>query len=1327
MCGLTDWPDEVCEMYWLEELNFRNYTYDDKAWDFENFQKGKWIQRNDEYRLKTTLIRNQIKKLPSAHELKKMQNLKKLSIGGGYNFILGIWELWELVEIESILALKELKHLECVHTPVLNFQVLTNLTSLHTLKLTDTSINELNSIASLRKLELLDISDTLVSDFQPLSDLSALQSLNLRGTEVSDLTFLSGLTSTISLNLSNTGISSLKFLNDLSALQSLNLSNTYISNLSPVTHLSTIRALNVRNTGIIDLHQLSGFSTLRSLNLFDTEISDLEPLSHLSTLRSLNLRNTKVSDLQSLSSLQSLESLNLRGTKVSDLRPLSSLLAMLALNLRDNVITDLQSISHLSALQSLDLQGTLISDLQLVSGLSALQSLNLQGTMVSDLQPLSSLSALKLLNLRGTTVSDLRPLSALSALQSLNLLGTKASQLRPLSGLSVLQSLNLRGTKVSDLQPLSGLMELQLLNLRGTAVSDLEPLSSILSLRSLNVYRTRVTNVRHLSNLSTLQTLNLGKTRVSDLQPLSDLYGLQSLNIYISQVSDISSLFNLLHLPHMQVSLEHEPNGIMLSKEKTEVPPPEVIERGIKQVILYFEQQRATGAELVPNQEVKLVLLGNSTAGKTSLLTYLSTSAERRSAQIYKSIYTTHGIQEKIWKPKDLMLHREGEILENLEIKVLDFGGQEYYHDCHHLFFTNRTAYLVLWERDTNLHIKALTNQKKKSGPVSEEIEHFGLEYWLEAIGFLVRKRIPEQNAVESFPQFKGLGKEEDQRLGKEGAKKFLFNEINALVIQNKVSKDGRVFLNQKKLSEQFPFIQDFAEVDVHKNIAMHHLEHFQLKNLLETMSILGERVLDFYPKVDKVLANDQNVVITRKSFDVIFSEIVTAETRIKKGDNRLSNWAKLYLDYRFDTGKLLYYPDSKNEALKDQVITKPYDMINRFYAILNRKLEDKRGEFSRKDAQKALKMHLKVGRLEEVGDDTDFMLSLMQHFHIIFPLPHDQDVFVAPQYLPKTPHKSTSFLKKLLRLATHKYAYSGFFHKSVVQAFFHQYGQHAQTSQEKPVDADDYFFWRNGIIIKTPEHSQIVMVEFSPKEHATYIRPQDGDPNGPLVKEIMDCFTEIHKGRTVEQEVSVNGRDFVRLDKLVDCATKGLPMLEANETLHRVADFSNFLPDNLKKNFMRKKLFISYSKHDMALVEELKAHLSPLKRNGEIETWYDHDIQAGANFNTEIENNLRSADIILLMISADFINTDYVWNKEIPLAFELEKTHPDKTVVPIILRHCDWTSLHHDLIEKNSPAKGKPIKSYADRDEGWTVVVKALKEVVRGKPVPQEPEKGEK
>lgn len=142
-----------------------------------------------------------------------------------------------------------------------------------------------------------------------------------------------------------------------------------------------------------------------------------------------------------------------------------------------------------------------------------------------------------------------------------------------------------------------------------------------------------------------------------------------------------------------------------------------------------------------------------------------------------------------------------------------------------------------------------------------------------------------------------------------------------------------------------------------------------------------------------------------------------------------------------------------------------------------------------------------------------------------------------------------------------------------------------------------------------------------------------------------------------------------------------------------------------------RLKVFISYAREDRDFVDKLKKHLAALRRK-EIDDWEDSEILPGASWDDEIERKLRSAQIILLMISPDFLNSDFIYTRELPIALQ---RHKDKEaiVIPVILRPSVWETEDFSGIQA-LPRGARPIAQWGDEDEAFVDVANGLRRVIR-------------
>lgn len=139
--------------------------------------------------------------------------------------------------------------------------------------------------------------------------------------------------------------------------------------------------------------------------------------------------------------------------------------------------------------------------------------------------------------------------------------------------------------------------------------------------------------------------------------------------------------------------------------------------------------------------------------------------------------------------------------------------------------------------------------------------------------------------------------------------------------------------------------------------------------------------------------------------------------------------------------------------------------------------------------------------------------------------------------------------------------------------------------------------------------------------------------------------------------------------------------------------------------------LFCSYSHKDEELREQLGKHLSSLKRQGYIQEWHDRKIGAGREWEREIKENLETAKIILLLVSSDFLASDYCYDKEMMRALEKHQAG-EARVIPIHVRQVDWSGSPFSHLQA-FPKNAKAVTSWANQDEAWTDVVKAIREAV--------------
>jgi tetratricopeptide (TPR) repeat protein len=145
-------------------------------------------------------------------------------------------------------------------------------------------------------------------------------------------------------------------------------------------------------------------------------------------------------------------------------------------------------------------------------------------------------------------------------------------------------------------------------------------------------------------------------------------------------------------------------------------------------------------------------------------------------------------------------------------------------------------------------------------------------------------------------------------------------------------------------------------------------------------------------------------------------------------------------------------------------------------------------------------------------------------------------------------------------------------------------------------------------------------------------------------------------------------------------------------------------------------KIFFSYSHEDETLRDELAKYLKPLERQGKIEPWHDRKIEPGKNWRQELDFHLNSADIVLLLVSTDFVNSDFCYCTELERARERHDAGETR-IIPIFLRLIDLNALKGTPLEtiQGVPEPSQPITSakWETRDEAFVHVAERIRAVV--------------
>lgn len=141
-------------------------------------------------------------------------------------------------------------------------------------------------------------------------------------------------------------------------------------------------------------------------------------------------------------------------------------------------------------------------------------------------------------------------------------------------------------------------------------------------------------------------------------------------------------------------------------------------------------------------------------------------------------------------------------------------------------------------------------------------------------------------------------------------------------------------------------------------------------------------------------------------------------------------------------------------------------------------------------------------------------------------------------------------------------------------------------------------------------------------------------------------------------------------------------------------------------------EIVFSYAHEDEKLLNELIKHLTILRRTGLAMLWYDQNISKGSEWEKTIDIHFNTADIILLLISSDFIASDFCYSTEMERAMERHRRN-EACVIPVILRPTSW---HHTPFAalQAVPKNAQPVTTSKNRDEALLDVVQGIQGVLK-------------
>jgi transcriptional regulator with XRE-family HTH domain len=157
-----------------------------------------------------------------------------------------------------------------------------------------------------------------------------------------------------------------------------------------------------------------------------------------------------------------------------------------------------------------------------------------------------------------------------------------------------------------------------------------------------------------------------------------------------------------------------------------------------------------------------------------------------------------------------------------------------------------------------------------------------------------------------------------------------------------------------------------------------------------------------------------------------------------------------------------------------------------------------------------------------------------------------------------------------------------------------------------------------------------------------------------------------------------------------------------------------NIIEIESKSTIKGNKIFISYSHRDKEYLDRLMVHIKPLERNGLVDAWVDTRLQAGDRWEKEIEQALGQAKIAVLLISADFLASDFIIKNELPPLLHAAEEN-GTSIIPIILKPCRFIREKNlcEFHSINSPDEPLSLINENERELTYDTVAQRIEQIL--------------
>ncbi|MEH1867208.1 MAG: COR domain-containing protein [Nostoc sp.] len=829
-----------------------------------------------------------------------------------------------------------------------------------------------------------------------------------------------------------------------------------------------------------------------------------------------------------------------------------------------------------------------------------------------------------------------------------------------------LQYLNLTSNQLSSLPPEFGqLTNLQTLYLFSNQLSSLPPeFGQLTNLQMLDLSSNQLSSLPpEFGQLTNLQTLDLSSNQLSSLPPeFGQLTNLQTLYLFSNQLSSLSPEFgqltNLQSLNFSNNQLSSLPlefgqltnlQSLNFSNNQLSSLSPEFCQL----TNLLFLNLDSNPLESPPPEII--------TKGFKAILDFCKQQLEQETDRLYeaKLIIVGEGGAGKTTLAKKIQdnkytLQQDENTTEGIDVIQWKF-----------LLDNNREFQVNIWDFGGQeiyhaTHQFFLTKRSLYTLVADTRKEDTDFYYWL--------------NVVE------------------------LLSGNSPLLIVNNEKQERKREINERELRREFTNFKETLTTNLATDRGLPEILN-KIKHYITNLPHVGIELPKTWVKVREALEGDSREYISLEEYLNICQ---------KHGFTKQEDKLQLS-DYLHDLGVCLHFQD--DDFLIKTVILKPTWGTDAVYKVLdNPQVIQNLGKFHRNDLKN-------IWHENKYANMRPELLRLMMKFKLCYEIPSRPGIYIAPQLLSVNQPDFNWYESNNLIL---RYKYD-FMPKGILTRFIVE--MHSDIEQQTLV-------WKTGVVLAKYKSRAEVIEYYNQREIKIRV---EGNRKKELLAVITHELDKIHnsyenlKYQTLVPCNCESCKDsqtphFYRRDVLykfrdnnrykIQCQDSG-DMVDVRRLIDDVLSTSPNLEKSMSEPVTRNQVFISYSHQDQEWLTKLQKHLKPIIRNQNMLVWDDSKIQPGAKWREEIENALAAEKVAVLLVSPDFLASDFIADNELPPLLDAAEAK-GLTIIWIPLSSSGYDETEIEKYQSAHPPN-QPLDSLnlAQENKAWVDICKKIKAAV--------------